>query len=107
MTSSISCSEMPTIEAPQLDLISVMIRGSGSFAVLHDRRRPGAREHGPCLMLVHGTLADQARWRVMLPYLEPRFTVQEDGRVEAPTERPCPIVGWTSVIRRSLDCRDR
>jgi pimeloyl-ACP methyl ester carboxylesterase len=31
--------------------------------------------HGPPLVLVHGTPADHTRWRPLLPYLEPHFTV--------------------------------
>lgn len=30
---------------------------------------------GPPLVLVHGTAADHTRWRPLLPYLEPHFTV--------------------------------
>jgi pimeloyl-ACP methyl ester carboxylesterase len=30
---------------------------------------------GPPLLLVHGTPADHTRWRPLLPYLEPHFTV--------------------------------
>jgi pimeloyl-ACP methyl ester carboxylesterase len=30
---------------------------------------------GPPLVLVHGTPADHSRWRPLLPYLEPHFTV--------------------------------
>lgn len=30
---------------------------------------------GPPLVLVHGTPADHTRWRPLLPYLEPHFTV--------------------------------
>ena len=31
--------------------------------------------NGPPLLLVHGTLGDHTRWRVLKPYLEPHFTV--------------------------------
>lgn len=31
--------------------------------------------NGPPLVLVHGTPADHTRWRPLLPYLEPHFTV--------------------------------
>ncbi len=35
---------------------------------------------GPPLVLVHGTPADHTRWRRLLPFLEPRFTVHAIDR---------------------------
>ena len=35
---------------------------------------------GPPLVLVHGTPADHTRWRPLLPYLEPHFTVHAIDR---------------------------
>lgn len=35
---------------------------------------------GPPLVLVHGTTADHSRWRPLLPYLEPWFTVHAMDR---------------------------
>lgn len=35
---------------------------------------------GPPLVLVHGTSADHTRWRPLLPYLEPHFTVHAVDR---------------------------
>lgn len=35
---------------------------------------------GPPLVLVHGTAADRTRWRPLLPYLEPYFTVHAPDR---------------------------
>lgn len=35
---------------------------------------------GPPLVLVHGTPADHTRWRPLLPYLEPQFTVHAIDR---------------------------
>lgn len=36
--------------------------------------------HGPSLVVVHGTPADHTRWRPLLPYLEPHFTVHAMDR---------------------------
>lgn len=36
--------------------------------------------HGPPLVLVHGAPADHTRWRPLLPYLEPHFTVHAIDR---------------------------
>lgn len=35
---------------------------------------------GPPLVLVHGTPADHSRWRPLLPYLQPHFTVHAVDR---------------------------
>jgi pimeloyl-ACP methyl ester carboxylesterase len=36
--------------------------------------------HGPPLVLVHGAVADHARWRPLLPHLEPHVTVHAMDR---------------------------
>jgi pimeloyl-ACP methyl ester carboxylesterase len=56
---------------------------------------------GPPLVVVHGTPADHTRWRPLLPYLEPHFTVTPSTDEAAAPAATHPTTHWSASSKMS------